>query len=365
MEENAASQTDERHVFDRLVLANGQLSTPHKIDIKGIEKFEGDAVHSVQFKDPSRYEGKNVLIVGVGATGADTQSFLQKAKARSVHMSHRGQYYLSAEHRIPVFSSNLAENLRDGVTKSVQGVSEVTGPRSVAFTDGTVLHDIDAIIICTGYHFDFSLLRDAGDPTDPTKAPDHYERINAARYKDPHVSFPRLYRGFISEQYPESLAVIGHFLLAKPTFVLNDLATMALASIWSGAAPLPTREEMARDINSHYDTIVSTLKRGPVPHMGFRMFGSKNYEWVNKVAGTGVTDRLACFSLEAWKLWWNDRTFYNLLMDGVDEPAVYRLFETGRGRKPWSGAREQILKTNDEVNQMAEKWKKENSPKSK
>ncbi|GJC87182.1 monooxygenase aurF [Colletotrichum liriopes] len=84
---------------------------------------------------------------------------------------------------------------------------------------------------------------------------------------------------------------------------------MALASIWSGDAPLPSREEMAQDIKSHYDTVVDTLKRGPLPHLGFRMFGSDTYDWVNKVAGTGVTDRLACFSLEAWKHWWNDRTF--------------------------------------------------------
>ncbi|GJC87181.1 dimethylaniline monooxygenase [N-oxide-forming] 5 [Colletotrichum liriopes] len=64
------------------------------VDFKGIKKFEGDAVHSLQFKDPSEHGGENVVIVGVGATGVDKQSFLTGAKARSVYMGHRGPYDL-------------------------------------------------------------------------------------------------------------------------------------------------------------------------------------------------------------------------------------------------------------------------------
>ncbi|OHF03911.1 hypothetical protein CORC01_00773 [Colletotrichum orchidophilum] len=420
----------QKHVFDRVVLATGIVNTPNIPDIKGIEKFEGEAIHSLKFKDPYRYSGKNVLLVGVGATSADTQSFLKKANARSITISHRKQFYLvpkmvkgnafdhgmtrraltifrslgewwprgcamlftkaldsarqkaypwlskhpsflaprvleSAEHRIPVLSNDLAENLRDGITRTVPGVSEVSGPKSVTFTDGSVLDDIDAIIICTGYEYDFSLIKGNGDPTNPAKSPDHFERINATRYKDPHVQFARLYRGFLSEEYPESLAFIGHFFIFKAPFVFNDLVTMALASLWSGTVPIPSDEVMAQDINRHYDTVVDTLGRGPLPHLGFRMFGSDTYAWLNKVAGTGVTDRLGCFSKEAWKLWWKDRKFYNLLMDGADSPAVYRLFETERGRKAWPGARDQILKTNQEVKEMGKQWRKQSSAKSK
>ncbi|KAI3535866.1 hypothetical protein CABS01_00809 [Colletotrichum abscissum] len=420
----------QKHVFDRVVLATGIVNTPMMPDIKGIEKFEGEAKHSIEFKDPYRYSGKNVLLIGIGATSADTQSFLKKANARSITISHRQQFYLvpkmvrgnafdhsmtrraltifrslgdwwpracamfftnaldsarrkaypwlskhpsfvaprvlaSAEHRIPVLSNDLAENLRDGITRTVPGVKAVTGPKSVTFTDGTVLDDIDAIIICTGYEYDFSVIKGPGDPTDPAKAPDHFERINATRFKDPHVQFARLYRGFLSEEYPESLAFIGHFFILKAPFVFNDLVTMALASLWSGEIPLPSPDSMTKDINRHYDTVVDTLGRGPLPHLGFRMFGSDTYTWLNKVAGTGVTERVGCFSMEAWKLWWSDRKFYNLLMDGADSPAVYRLFETGRGRKAWPGARDQILKANREVKEMGEEWRRNNNAKSK
>lgn len=41
-------------------------------------------------------------------------------------------------------------------------------------------------------------------------------------------------------------------------------------------------------------------------------------------------------------------------------PAVYKLFDTGRGRKSWPGARESIMKTNQEVKELGEQWKREN-----
>ncbi|KAJ3962408.1 hypothetical protein N0V92_000885 [Colletotrichum tropicale] len=370
------NMAEEQQVFDRIVIATGILNVPVDVNIKGIEKFEGEAVHSRDFKEPSRYEGKNVLIMGVGATGVDTQSFLKKANAKSIYLSHRGQYYLhpsfmsprkldGVEHRIPTFSNDLADNLRDGSVKAVTGVKEITGPKSVTLTDGTVLDDIDAIVVCSGYHYDFSLIKGAGNPTDPKKAPDNYKRINAAKYKDPHDTLPRLYRGFISEQYPESLAVLGHFLIMGPPFVVYDLATMALSSLWSGQAPIPDQKEMARDIDAHYDMVVETLGRGPVPHMGARMFGSDTFIWLNKIAGTGVTDRLLCFSLDAWKLWWKDRKFYNLLTDGVNSPPLLRLFDTGRGRKTWPGAKEAIIANNEDVKQLGEKWKQEQDKKTK
>lgn len=266
-------------------------------------------------------------------------------------------------HRIPVFSDDLAENLRNGRVQAVTGIKEITGPRSIELTDGTIIDDLDAIIVCSGYHYDFSVVRGAGDPTDPAIAPDHQKRIRAAPHSSEHDKFPRLYRGFISEQYPESLAFLGHVILMKPPFVLYDLITMALSSVWSGSFPVPSAEERRKDIDDHYNFVVDTLHHGPVPHLGLRIAATGSYDWLNRAAGTGVTERLGCFSIEAWKLWWNDRQFYNLLMDGVDTPPVYRLFDTGRGRKPWAGARERIVQLNEEVKQLGERWEEEEKEK--
>lgn len=88
------SGAQETRSFSRVVVATGVLNVPNMPKVKGIEKFEGEAMHSRLFKDPSRYAGKTVVVVGVGATGADTLSFLKKANAKKVYASHRGQYFL-------------------------------------------------------------------------------------------------------------------------------------------------------------------------------------------------------------------------------------------------------------------------------
>ncbi|KAF4344500.1 monooxygenase [Fusarium beomiforme] len=373
----------EVRTFSRVVVATGMLNTRHLPHVKGLEKFSGDAIHSRQFKDASRYQGKNVVVVGIGATGVDSTSFLVKAGTSQVYLSHRGTVFVLPRrvkgkafehtlsrrfmtkmmismrdkewphlkkvfgprpvdgvlHRVPVFSEHLAENLKDGTVKSVHGIKEVIGPKTIILTDGTVLEHVDAIIFCSGYSYDFSVVKGAGDPTDSDIAPDHNKRIEATKFYDEENKFARLFHGFISEQFPDSLA------------------------LWSGSYPMPSAEERRKDIDDHYDYVVKTLQRGPAPHPGFRWRAKPSYEFLNQAAGTAVTDRLGCFTWEAWRLWWKDRKFYNLLMDGIDVPAVYRLFQTGRGRKPWPGARAWIEKTNQEVKELGEQWEKENKDK--
>ncbi|KAH8657697.1 flavin-binding monooxygenase-like-domain-containing protein [Xylariales sp. PMI_506] len=414
--------------FDRVVIASGMLNIPKMPKFKGSEVFEGDIIHSRDFKDPFKYEGKRVIVVGVGATGADTVSFLKRANAKKIYLSHRGQIILlprmlegkafdhgmsrrvgmimktltkyfpngtmklmlmpmtmarrkafpdldshpsfnaprpldGMPHRIPVFSDDLAANLVSGIAEAVQGIAEISGPRSVTLTDGTVLNDIDDIIVCAGYGYDFSAVPGAGNPIDPQFAPDGYAAYKAARYYNESIPFPRLYQGFLSEQYPDSLSFLGCMLVQGPPFVVYDLVTMALASLWSGAyAPgLPSRAEMKRDIDTQYDIIVRLLDRGPIPYPGFRgQNGAESSAWLNKVAGTGVEAQVGNWSWAAWKLWWEDRKFYGLLMDGIDTPYIYRLFNTSYGRKAWAGARQQIIDTNKEVQEMAERWTNEN-----
>ncbi|KAF4443852.1 putative H+-transporting ATPase, vacuolar, 67K chain [Fusarium austroafricanum] len=422
---NVKTGLEEVKTFSRVVVATGMLNTRHLPHVKGLNKFAGDVIHSQQFKDASKYQGKNVVIVGIGATGVDSTSFLVKGGANKVYLSHRGtvmvlplrvkgkafEHTLSRRvsicvrqlgnimpnifaglmtrvminmrdkewphmkkifgarpvdgilHRVPLFSEHLADNLKNGTVKSVQGIKEVTGPKTIVLVDGTVLEDVDAVIFCSGYGYDFSIIKGPGDPTDPSIAPDHNKRIEATKFYDQEIKFARLFHGFASEQFPDSLAFLGHMILMRPPFVLYDLTTMALASMWSGSCPIVSAEERHKDIDDHYDYIVKTLQKGPVPHPGFRWKTKPTYEFLNQAAGTGVTDHLGCFTWEAWKLWWNDRKFYNLLMDGTDCPAVYRLFDTGRGRKPWPGARASIEKTNQEVKELGEQWERDNKNK--
>lgn len=88
------SGTEQTQRFDRVVLATGLANTPKPVTIKGQSRFAGDIVHSRDFKDPAKYKNKNVLVVGVGASGCDSLVFLVQAGARDVYSSHRESYWL-------------------------------------------------------------------------------------------------------------------------------------------------------------------------------------------------------------------------------------------------------------------------------
>lgn len=88
------------HEFDRVAIATGLLNAKRTPTVKGIERFAGEVVHSREFKVPAKYEGKNVVVVGIGASGADSTSFLVKAKANKVYLSHRAQFFLVSRPRV-------------------------------------------------------------------------------------------------------------------------------------------------------------------------------------------------------------------------------------------------------------------------
>lgn len=50
--------------FDRLIIATGANNMPVIPRIPNSEVFEGEIIHSQQFKDPSAYVGKTVMVTG-------------------------------------------------------------------------------------------------------------------------------------------------------------------------------------------------------------------------------------------------------------------------------------------------------------
>jgi dimethylaniline monooxygenase (N-oxide forming) len=76
--------------FDMLILCtspHGKPTMPAKF--KDLGPFEGEVVHSREFKNPYKYKGKNVVVVGTSATAVDTIEFCRAAGAKKVYMSHR------------------------------------------------------------------------------------------------------------------------------------------------------------------------------------------------------------------------------------------------------------------------------------
>lgn len=239
----------------------------------------------------------------------------------------------SLKHSIPVISDNLVDALESGAIQSVAGLSKVIGANEVELSDGTRL-TIDSIIFCTGYHPNYSIV-EGFDPTEKTSV--NWANAPGSNGKP----LPRLYRNIFSLEHPESLAFMGAVAFASPAFQVYDLASMAVAQVWKGTSPLPSRKTMEETVDEHHAWICQLAKHGPVIP-GLVKAGDW-MRWANDAAGTGVNELLG-YGLKGWSFWLTNRRLCNLLMGGIYSPHIYRVFE-GKRRK-WDGATAEIERVN-------------------
>lgn len=197
-----------RH-YDALVVANGHHNTPNLPDYAAASDIE--AIHSQQYRYRHPYQDKQVLVVGVGNSGAQIAVDVSH-DARMTYLSlRRGVYVLphylfgiridkvmgrlndwwvkkilpypltgllftglykaliakrkqlgmpKPDHlmmsSLPTLSENFANRVGDGKLKIVPQVSRIDG-NTVHFVDGSQI-DMDAVIYATGYHTDFPFL---------------------------------------------------------------------------------------------------------------------------------------------------------------------------------------------------------------
>lgn len=86
-EHNGEQQT---RTFDGVMIANGTLHTPNTPALPGT--FDGELMHSADYRSPEVFHNKRVLIIGCGNSGADI-AVDAVHHARSVDMSLRRGYY--------------------------------------------------------------------------------------------------------------------------------------------------------------------------------------------------------------------------------------------------------------------------------
>jgi dimethylaniline monooxygenase (N-oxide forming) len=240
----------------------------------------------------------------------------------------------SIKHAVPIVSDNLIDTFAAGEVTSIHGIRKAIGSNEIELTDGTVV-GADTIIYCTGYKTDFAIVDSSVDPTRNT-TPEW-----AATVGSKGKPLPRLYKGIISLDHPQSLAFMGNVAFATGAFPLYDLASMALAQIWKGNTALPSSAEMNQSVDAHHAWMCRVAREGPVPPGWVRQ--ADWLAWANDAAGTGINEKLG-WGAEGWRFWMSDRAWCGTLMDGILSPHVYRLFE-GK-RKRWDGARQEIEKVN-------------------
>lgn len=264
--------------YQSVVVANGHLWSPRWPDFPG--RFDGTVLHSHHYRTPTPFEGKNVLVVGIGNSAVDIAVDLCR-NAKGVTLStRRGAWvvpkyimgvptdrwssFLARSFRLPTpwvrrimgrliylavgdqervgvpkpdhpiwrehacVSQDLLPYVGHGWIKIRRNVKELQGDR-VAFEDGHV-EPFDAVIYATGYKTEFPFL----DPA-----------VFAVKDGD-----ARLYRRMVAPQQP-GLYFAGLVQPIGPTVSLVEIQARWLAEVLAGRVVLPPREAMEAEIAEH------------------------------------------------------------------------------------------------------------------
>ncbi|KAB5542799.1 flavin-containing monooxygenase 9 [Coniochaeta sp. 2T2.1] len=381
--------------FDKVAFCHGYQTKARIPRWEGQDEFAGTITHAQAYRSSDPFKDKTVVVVGLGSTTGDVVPDLVKV-ARKVYVSHRrgavparrvrngtpGELAITWRRRqisqilskhFPGLTRRLADVavkylvrslgfgkldsawrlgpypnitlslpgvwehviplLRDGTVTSMYGVKRFVGPKSVEFDDGTVLDDVDALILCTGYSADWSIA-----PFVETSTPD------TPGYRGPAMY--RLYMNMFPPRHADSCALLNYSAFGKNNgFSFADVHSSAISSVFRHVERLPTVEEMERHIDEHQRWVAERWKMDPCCDTSM----VKQWEFqgfLHQAAGTGMEN--VGWGWKGWKFWFRDRKMYGLINNGVETAHGFRYFETGR-RKTWDGARDAIIHVNEVV----------------
>ena len=143
-----------QETFDALVVASGHYSVPRFSDVPGLLEFDannpGAVEHSKIYRGPERYRGKTVVTVGASVSATDI--------ARAIAAVSKSPVYASVRTAHRKYGVIPFEHPRMVVKPTIARVSTEPGTRTVYFSDGTEVHDVDYIIFGTGYDFSLPFL---------------------------------------------------------------------------------------------------------------------------------------------------------------------------------------------------------------
>ena len=71
--------------FDAVMVCTGHFSEKLQPHFLGEESFPGKIIHSLDYRHPQGYEGKTVLVIGIGNSGADISAELSHVTKKVGH----------------------------------------------------------------------------------------------------------------------------------------------------------------------------------------------------------------------------------------------------------------------------------------
>jgi dimethylaniline monooxygenase (N-oxide forming) len=337
--------------FDAVLVCSGLYGSPASPEYPGSEAFQGRIMHSRSYKDPEGFEGKEVVVVGAGSSGADIAVELSKVANRTTLSVARGAWFIPRyiggrpyDHRLTRLAAHVPYRMRMSLFQRMlfdeykrlgirnpkaslgsalpgESLDVLTGrltpgsaiiqriasgeivrkpgiarleEQQVVFTDGCRSR-ADVIVLATGYNMGFPFLQsDLANP--PGNILDLYK----------HVFHPDL----------PGLAFIGMCIVAGSVIPVIELQARWAARVLAGGVALPSPEEMREEIRE---------RRSRLQAIGANPMRVQLVEYMDTLAAEiGAKPNLARHLSLAWQL-----------LAGAPVPAQYRL--DGPGRWKWAG----------------------------
>nr|XP_025859091.1 dimethylaniline monooxygenase [N-oxide-forming] 4 isoform X2 [Vulpes vulpes] len=345
----------ERAVFDAVMVCTGHFMNPHL----PLESFPGQILHSQEYRSPEGFQGKRVLVIGLGNTGGDVAVELSRTAAQVLLSTRTGAWVIcrSSEWGYPYNMvvtrrclNFIAQVLPSCVLNWIQekkmnkrfnhehyGLSITKGARkiivndelptcilcgtvtmkanvkeftetSAVFEDGTVEENIDTVIFATGYTFSFPFLE---EPLKSlcTKKIFLYKQV------------------FPSNLERATLAIIGIISLKGSILAGTELQARWATRVFKGLCKIPPTQKLMAEATKKEQLI----KRGVMKDVTKDKFEYIAY-MDDLAACIGTKPSVPILFLKDPRLAWE--VFF-----GPCTPYQYRLLGPGK----WDGARNAIL----------------------
>ena len=153
-------QQQQSDVFDAIFICNGHYNAPSYPNIPGLlEYFQGTILHSVEYDIPDPFIDQTILCIGGRASGSDI--------AREI-ANHQHRHATTATTKV-----YLSDTSNDRITQPNNNVIWV--PKTICVRpDGRIQLDshsmepiqVDTIILCTGYDYDFPFINEKSNMHD-------------------------------------------------------------------------------------------------------------------------------------------------------------------------------------------------------
>ncbi len=225
--------------------------------------------------------------------------------------------------RLPGSYELVIPYLRDGSLTSLHGITRFLGPKSIEFADGTVLEDIDAVVLCTGYSADWSLASSFIRTSKPA----------VPSYGGSDIY--RLWMNLFPPEYADSCVLLCYSAFGKSNgFSFSDITAQAISNVWRGVETVPSKKEMEDHIDEHQRWVA---QRWEIDHETDTS-AVKQWEfqgWLHEAAGSGMENpRVGLEGMEVLvegsqdvqpdEPWHRDRALLSILRDGKEEDLAWR-----------------------------------------